>query len=114
MFTDRLLEGLTNSAPEGPEEGPAEEQIEQILDECNEQFKEAIEAVTKVEEPHLLCILSHGGMGAWENCTDGPATLEDLRTIAELVVAIVAEHIAYEYDDDELAAWLARLVAANL
>ena len=110
--TDKLLEVIASS-PESDD--PTEEQIDQILDEANEEFGEAIEAVKKIEEPHLLAILTRGGMGAWENCTDDPVnTPDDLAKIAELVVAIAAEHIAFDRGEEAVAAWLAHLVANNL
>ena len=115
MITDKLLEVIATSSESGADGEPSEEQIDQILDEANEEFAEAIEAVKKIEEPHLLAILTRGGMGAWENCTDDPVnTPDDLLQIAELVVAIAAEHIAFDRGEEAVAAWLAHLVANNL
>ncbi len=112
MITDKILQGMADG--DGVDE-PTEEEIEQLLEGANVEFAEVIDAAKKLEKPYLLCILSHGGMGAWENCNDDPVNKpEDLQQIVELAVAIVAEQIAFDKGEEALAAWLARLVASNL
>lgn len=97
------------------EGGPTEEQLEEISEQGQEEFAELVDAARKVSEPHLVCVLAHGGMHAWENCTEEEGnSFDDLRNIAELVVAIVAEYIADYEGEDALAAWLARLTCNNL
>lgn len=116
MITDKLLESLaSHTNGDDTSEREIEDRAEQILDEVNEEFREVIEAIKKVESPHLLAILTRGGMGAWENCTDDNVnSLDDLIQITELVVGIASEYIEDAYGREALASFLAHLVANNL
>jgi hypothetical protein len=77
--------------------------------------EELIEAAARVPEPHLVCVRAHGGMHMWENCTEEDGnSFDDLKTMAESVVAVVAEYIS-DFDGEEaVTLWLARLLCDNV
>ncbi len=111
---NKMIDLLSSDAPP-PEGGDIEEMVEAAQEAGEEEFAELIEAGRKVSEPHLICVLAHGGMHAWENCTEEDGNkFDDLKTIVENAVAIVAEYIVDYEGEEALAAWLAHLVADNL
>lgn len=110
----KLIENFT--AMDTPFEGePSEEQLEQVIEAGAAEFAELIDAGKKVPDPHLIAIMAHGGVHVYENCTEEDGnSFDDLKRIAESVIAVVSEYIAEYEGEDALAAWLARLTCDNL
>jgi hypothetical protein len=109
----KMIDLISSDAPP-PEGVPTDEQMEAAQDAGEEAFAELIEAAEKVSEPHLVCVLAHGGMHAWENCTEEEGnSFEDLKRIAELVVAIVSEYISDYEGEEAVTLWLAHLLCEN-
>jgi hypothetical protein len=110
----KMVDLILSSEPP-PDGDPTEERMEAAQEAGAEEFAELIEAAARVPEPHLVCVRAHGGMHMWENCTEEDGnSFDDLKTMAESVVAVVAEYIS-DFDGEEaVTLWLARLLCDNV